>query len=257
MTNHYLGAALALALFAASSGAAQAAIAFDSQTQANGSASAIGDVLTLTFGGEYEAGSAFLLSPIDTSLGFTTSFTLDLLRNVGSQAEGVTFVIQNSPAGLDALGDAGAGLGVAGITNSVGLNFRSYIYDSVSFFTNGNVASDIPFALSGQDNLVEVDLTYAPGQFNFTANNVSTGEMIAGSFAFDLTDLGPTAFVGFTGATGGAVAIQQVREFEFTPAEVVAPGVPEPATWAMMIIGFGLAGATIRRRRALQHPGLA
>lgn len=250
MTNHHLGAALAFALFAATSGAsAHAAIAFDSQTQANGSASAIGDVLTLTFGGEHEAGSAFLLSPIDTSLGFTTSFTLDLLANVGSQADGVAFVIHNNAAGLGALGDAGPGLGVAGITNSVGLNFRSSIYNSVGFFTNGNVASDIPFALSEQDNLVEVDLIYALGQFNFTANNVSTGEMIAGAFAFDLTDLGPAAFVGFTGGTGGAVAIQQVREFEFTPAEVAAPGVPEPATWAMMIIGFGSAGAVLRRRR--------
>lgn len=28
-------------------------------------------------------------------------------------------------------------------------------------------------------------------------------------------------------------------------------GVPEPATWAMMISGFGMAGATLRRRRAL------
>jgi type IV pilus assembly protein PilY1 len=27
-------------------------------------------------------------------------------------------------------------------------------------------------------------------------------------------------------------------------------GVPEPATWAMMIMGFGLAGGTLRRRRA-------
>jgi hypothetical protein len=27
-------------------------------------------------------------------------------------------------------------------------------------------------------------------------------------------------------------------------------GVPEPATWAMMIAGFGLAGAALRRRRA-------
>ncbi len=28
------------------------------------------------------------------------------------------------------------------------------------------------------------------------------------------------------------------------------PGVPEPTTWAMMIAGFGLAGAALRRRRA-------
>ena len=28
--------------------------------------------------------------------------------------------------------------------------------------------------------------------------------------------------------------------------------VPEPAAWAMMIVGFGLAGATLRRRTALQ-----
>ena len=29
----------------------------------------------------------------------------------------------------------------------------------------------------------------------------------------------------------------------------VTPGIPEPSTWAMMIAGFGLAGATLRRRR--------
>ena len=27
------------------------------------------------------------------------------------------------------------------------------------------------------------------------------------------------------------------------------PGVPEPTTWAMLIAGFGLVGATLRRRR--------
>jgi hypothetical protein len=26
-------------------------------------------------------------------------------------------------------------------------------------------------------------------------------------------------------------------------------GVPEPATWAMMLVGFGAAGAALRRRR--------
>ncbi len=33
---------------------------------------------------------------------------------------------------------------------------------------------------------------------------------------------------------------------------LVSSAVPEPATWAMMIGGFGLAGATLRRRRAAQ-----
>ena len=30
-----------------------------------------------------------------------------------------------------------------------------------------------------------------------------------------------------------------------------APGVPEPASWAMLIAGFGLTGAAMRRRRAV------
>lgn len=34
-----------------------------------------------------------------------------------------------------------------------------------------------------------------------------------------------------------------------TVSEVVA-GVPEPTSWAMLIVGFGLTGATMRRRRA-------
>ena len=35
----------------------------------------------------------------------------------------------------------------------------------------------------------------------------------------------------------------------FTYEAVAGPGVPEPATWAMMIGGFGMAGAAMRRRR--------
>ena len=34
-----------------------------------------------------------------------------------------------------------------------------------------------------------------------------------------------------------------------TVADATVAGVPEPASWALMIGGFGLAGATLRRRR--------
>ena len=41
----------------------------------------------------------------------------------------------------------------------------------------------------------------------------------------------------------------QVTNLQFFVEEVT--GVPEPSSWAMLIIGFGLVGATLRRRRGL------
>jgi hypothetical protein len=43
-----------------------------------------------------------------------------------------------------------------------------------------------------------------------------------------------------------------VDNFAITPRGGALPegGVPEPATWAMMLLGFGGAGAALRRRRA-------
>jgi hypothetical protein len=41
---------------------------------------------------------------------------------------------------------------------------------------------------------------------------------------------------------------------EISPGLEAATGVPEPATWALMIAGFGLAGAMVRRRRTLCVP---
>ncbi|WP_293379098.1 PEPxxWA-CTERM sorting domain-containing protein [Phenylobacterium sp. SCN 70-31] len=34
-------------------------------------------------------------------------------------------------------------------------------------------------------------------------------------------------------------------------ADPVAAAVPEPGAWALMILGFGAAGAALRRRRGL------
>ena len=40
-------------------------------------------------------------------------------------------------------------------------------------------------------------------------------------------------------------------------SQVFLAAVPEPATWAMMIMGFGAIGATLRRRRAAGAPAIA
>lgn len=39
--------------------------------------------------------------------------------------------------------------------------------------------------------------------------------------------------------------------FSLTVSDVAPGGVPEPASWALMIMGFGAAGSLLRRRRAL------
>ena len=53
----------------------------------------------------------------------------------------------------------------------------------------------------------------------------------------------PPLFVPGGGGGGGGITTL------VTPPPSAVPGVPEPATWAMMIIGFGLLGGLLRRRR--------
>jgi hypothetical protein len=68
--------------------------------------------------------------------------------------------------------------------------------------------------------------------------------------------------LGATDADGNSIALPTVRSasgadytgnlagLAFEPFEPVA-GVPEPAVWAQLILGFGLVGGLARRRRAL------
>lgn len=49
---------------------------------------------------------------------------------------------------------------------------------------------------------------------------------------------------------GGAFEPNNVAFATVIPA--VAPAVPEPATWAMMIVGFGAVGLAIRRRQEVR-----
>lgn len=53
----------------------------------------------------------------------------------------------------------------------------------------------------------------------------------------------PTTASNFGGNNGILVA-----NFSIVPSEMPADPVPEPATWALMIAGFGVAGVTLRRR---------
>lgn len=67
------------------------------------------------------------------------------------------------------------------------------------------------------------------------------------------TALGNLRLVGFDPTPGSFFFTAQGNNItSFSSALVadpVTPSVPEPATWAMMIVGFGLVGGAMRRRK--------
>ncbi len=104
--------------------------------------------------------------------------------------------------------------------------------------------------------------TNAGVAINFAPPNVTSGSF---SQMFDL-ELATTYSPGFLNNSGGTVAFAQAAflaglnsgQVYFNLHNSLFPGgeirgnlaaVPEPASWAMLIAGFGLVGATLRRRR--------
>ncbi|MGB7325301.1 MAG: DUF4347 domain-containing protein [Rubripirellula sp.] len=95
----------------------------------NGSASISGTQLQLTSTGARQAGTAFYNSPISVSsnTSFQSSFTFQMGGGAGTNgADGMTFLLQNSAAGLSALGRAGGYLGYDTIGQSVAIEFDNY-----------------------------------------------------------------------------------------------------------------------------------
>ena len=102
-----------------------------------------------------------------------------------------------------------------------------------------------------------VDLTFAYDDqnalFGGGTATFTLGDGTAQSFAFDNL----AGFQTFTLDAVGITSVTITGDAPFAIDNVVvdaAPGaIPEPATWAMLIGGMGLAGGALRRRRAAPH----
>jgi len=97
---------------------------------------------------------------------------------------------------------------------------------------------------------VELDTKTFDLWWGGAGNYGNTSQLLSGSINLGAGDHTLQAY-GFEaccdGGTGGQYLAPTSREFQDFTTSV---GVPEPATWGLMILGFGGAGAILRRRRA-------
>jgi fibronectin-binding autotransporter adhesin len=180
------------------------------------------NVLTLTDGHNNEDRSAWDATKVSPVLGFAASFAYN--PNSGA-ADGMTFVLQS--AGTGALGGGGGQFGYeTSVTPSVGIVLNLYNNVSqTSYAINGasqNVLSNSNTGFFHTSSPLNVSVNYnAQTQLlSWTITNSSGTKFSDSQSAVNLqTILGAsTAFIGFTGATGGANSTQTISNFTFTSA---------------------------------------
>jgi hypothetical protein len=200
----------------------------------NGGATVTTNILTLTTAAGNQARTAFFNNKINFCGDFTASFVYQAQgADTSLFADGVTFMIQNDPRGINAVGGFGGGLGYGNqnggtpITNSIAIEFNNYRgsgnvgfqFNRNGVVTLNNYTSTNPINFRNQ-NPVLVQINY-----HKTLNNIVltlTDQVTKSVYSTTInninftTSLGGTAgYVGFSGGTGGQNSIQTISNFLF------------------------------------------
>ena len=204
----------------------------------NGGAAITGTRLRLTDGGTGEARSVFYSTQQNVQ-NFTTDFYFQLTN---ATADGFTFTIQG--AATTAVGGGGGGLGYQGITPSVAVKFDLYNNggegsDSTGVYTDGAAPgvtgsmdlSGGPINLHSGDTFW-VHLTYDGTTLteNITDTTINLEATRIYAINIPATIGNSTAWVGFTAATGGLTATQDILTWTYTPMSVPPSSLTWPAT---------------------------
>jgi glucose/arabinose dehydrogenase len=206
-----------------------------SRLQLNGNATATSSALRLTPAATTQSGSAFFKDALtfDTNTSFQTQFQFRLSGGQGTNgADGFTFMLQNTPGGNQALGGAGGGLGYGGSgLKSLAVKFDSYDNGAedpsdnyIGIVKDGAVDINLATAATSLDLNSSsplnawVDYNGTTDRFEVylanTANKPSTPLLAQ---TLDLTAIvGTSAFVGFSGGTGGLSNNQDIENWKFT-----------------------------------------
>jgi len=182
----------------------------------------------------------------------------------GFTIDGTVDVVQSGTFSIDCVGSIGKCLDLDGTPGP-----GAVTSDSIAFAA-GNLLT-VAFDLSGNQRNTTTD------NFNFSFSFGAATDMLGFTCISGFVDCASGDFSGFTNSslynediagtrgfglyslsfTPGQAGTLQIR-FGSTSADNIGPiidnivvsQVPEPASWAMLIAGFGLTGAAMRRRRS-------
>jgi hypothetical protein len=203
-------------------------------------------------GGGYVATAKSNLStaPSGSAYGFDFNPVPDRLRLISDTGQNLRINVDTGAAIVDGMISSSTGPAMitgAAYTNSVAGASSTILYaldaaaDSLLRSTNPNAGTYVGTNLMGE--------AFGPLGFGFTTAN-AVGFDISGktgaAFANIDSLLWSIDLVTGQGSSLGIVGAGPLRSI----ATGVTGGVPEPATWALFIAGFGLVGATLRQRRA-------
>ena len=91
-------------------------------------------------------------------------------------------------------------------------------------------------------------------QYNFTGTQIAALVPTPANWEPNAQRSEPNRHVPFQGLdqtlVGGFQMSSGQNAFEIDNIALTTGGVPEPSTWAMMLLGFGAIGFTIRRRKS-------
>lgn len=162
--------------------------------------------------------------------------TVDFISNAGTTGTGTSrsqLFDHNVTGTISITRDTAAAEGLNSRTNLLTVSFTDAELDAsqnAGAFTFKSIGSSA--------------ITYTSDFLDFT--NV-TGK----DFSFSFSGANPT-FSAVLGSSGRSTRFSGTGTFASDPAPRV-PGVPEASTWAMMVLGFGAAGASLRSSRRREH----
>ncbi|OYX77408.1 MAG: hypothetical protein B7Y82_08150 [Sphingomonadales bacterium 32-65-25] len=205
-----------------------------------GSNGGVTATLDLGSSGIATAASANGTTPMNTSSGSASATLNNLAINLFTSSGGPTTSILSLTAGqvqsvttVDKLG---------GTTSLVGGSLFSNLALSVSgssVFSLGSNAQVAPNFVAFNQNGLKVTLNQ-----QFASNFDSTRVLITNAIGISFTNY----LLDGRSLSGSITVGQSLAEFMDSSGDPV----PEPASWAQMLAGFGLAGTAARRRRALR-----